>query len=176
MNKLWRLAAGAIAVAGAMAISGVPTAASAATAHIPHATLAAPAKTCTTSRPHSGTMLYSSIRGGQGTLTIKNTLGQDSAIVVVTGRHKAFAVYVRAHARVTVGNVKPGTYAVYFTSGGRFSVCAGRFTSDASYWRVKKDLTFVSPPNYDAWTVTLYVVNGGNAPTNQVSPTGFPTP
>jgi hypothetical protein len=176
MLKLRRLAAGAIAAAGALAISGAPTAASAATAHIPYAALAAPSKTCTTSRPHSGTMLYSAIRGGQGTLTIKNTLGQDSAVVAVAGRHKAFAVYVRAHARTTVGNVKPGTYAVYFTSGSRFSVCAGRFTSDASYWRVKKELTFVPPPNYDVWTVTLYVVKGGNAPTDQVSPTGFPVP
>jgi hypothetical protein len=176
MMKLRRFAVGAVAVAGALAISGAPTAASAATQHTPYAALAAPSKTCTTSRPHSGAMLYSGIRGGQGTLTIKNTLGQDSAIVAVAGRHKAFAVYVRAHARYTVGNVKPGTYTVYFTAGSRFSVCGGRFTSDASYWRVKKELTFVPPPNYDVWTVTLYVVNGGNAPTNQISPSGFPTP
>jgi hypothetical protein len=172
----WRLAVGAVAVAGALAVSGAPTAASAATAHTPYSALAAASKTCGTSRPHSGTTLYSGIRGGQGSLTVKNTLSQDSAVVVVLGRSKAFGVYVRAHARTTVGNVKPGTYTVYFTSGSAFSVCTGRFTEDASYWRVKKQLTFVAPPNYDVWTVTLYSVNGGNAPSDQISPSGFPAP
>jgi hypothetical protein len=173
--KFLQLALASVAVTSTLAITGLPEAASAATAHTPYQQLAAASTTCNTSRPHSGTMLYSAIRGGQGSLEVKNTLSQDSAIVVVEGQSRAFSVYVRAHARVTVGNVKPGTYTVYFTSGARFSVCQERFTSDASYWRVKKQLTFVAPPNFDVWTVTLYSVNG-NGPSDQISPSGFPKP
>jgi hypothetical protein len=173
--KLLQFALASVAVTSALAITGLPAAASAATRATPYQDLAVASKTCNTSRPHSGTTLYSGIRGGQGSLTVKNTLSQDSAVVVVLGRSKAFGVYVRAHARTTVGNVKPGTYTVYFTSGSAFSVCTGRFTRDASYWRVKKQLTFVAPPNYDVWTVTLYSANG-NAPSDQISPSGFPAP
>jgi hypothetical protein len=111
-----------------------------------------------------------------GTLTIKNHLSQDAVIVLVRGRSKAFSVYVRTHASTTVGNVKDGTYAIYFTNGLRYSVCQGRFTSAASYWRDDKRVPFVTTSSESTVaTVTLYAVNG-NAPSTQISPGGFPAP
>jgi len=134
------------------------------------------AATCATSRPHSGTILHSEIRGGPGTLTIKNTLSQDAAIVLVLGRSKAFSVYVRTRASTTVGNIKDGTYTIYYTLGSRFSTCQGRFTSGATYWRVNKRLQFVSAPGeHTVATMILYAPNGNTAPT-PISPGGFPTP
>jgi hypothetical protein len=112
------------------------------------------------------------IRGGLGTLTIKNHLGQDSVIMLVRGRSKAIGV----HATSTVRNGKPGTYTIYFTAGSRYSVCKGRFTSGDSYWRVKNRLPFASPPQYTVATLTLFAVSGGNAPTTQINPSDFPPP
>jgi NADPH:quinone reductase-like Zn-dependent oxidoreductase len=166
--QFWRLAAVALAVAGALAIPGLPAAA---------ATAGAAPTACATSRPHSGTILYDGISGGLGQLTIKNHPGQDSAVVLVRGRSRAISVYVRAHATATVHNIKDGTYTIYFTTGSSYSVCQERFTSGASYWRVNKSLPFVTTPSqYTVATLTLYAVSGGNAPTTQISPSGFPTP
>jgi hypothetical protein len=131
--------------------------------------------TCATSRPHSGTILYSRIRGGLGSLTIKNG-SQDGVVVLVRGRTKAIGVYIRDRSKTTVGDIKPGTYTIYFTTGSRFSVCQGRFTSGASYWRFNARLTFVAPPPHTIATLTLYEVSGGNAPTTQINPGDFPAP
>jgi hypothetical protein len=164
------LAVAATVVAGALAVPGVPVVASAATHGVA-------STTCATSRPHSGTILYAGISGGQGQLTIKNSPGEDGVVVLVRGRHKAIGVYVRAHARATVGNIQDGTYTIYYSIGSRFSVCQGRFTHDASYWRITNHLRFVTTAQtYTTYKVTLYVVNGGNAPTNQINPSDFPAP
>ena len=98
-------------------------------------------------------------------------------VVLVRGRSKALSVYVRTHASTTVGNIKDGTYTIYFTVGSRYSVCQGRFTSAASYWRGNKRLPFISPPGEATFaTLTLYAVNAANAPSTQISPGSFPTP
>jgi hypothetical protein len=131
---------------------------------------------CATSRRHSGTILYSGIRGGLGRLTIRNRLSRDAVIVLVRGRSKAIGVYVRAHASTTVRNIKDGTYTIYFTIGSLFRACTGRFTRGASYWRVKHRLPFVSPPRFTVATLTLIAVKGGNSPTTPISPKGFPSP
>jgi hypothetical protein len=179
----WRHALASVAVASALAVPGLPAAASAATHGVPQSLsstgyLAAgtTAATCSTSRPHSGTILFSGIRSGLGRITIKNHLSQDSVIMLVRGRSKAVGVYVRAHATTTVRNIKDGTYTIYFTAGSRYSVCKGRFTSEASYWRVKNRLPFASPPHFTIATLTLFSASGGNSPTTQISPSGFPPP
>ncbi|HEY6296138.1 MAG TPA: hypothetical protein VIX15_10785 [Streptosporangiaceae bacterium] len=164
-----RFAIAAVVVASALAVPGVPAAASAATQAV--------ATACATSRPHSGTILYSGITGGSGQLTIKNRPDQDGVVVLVRGRHKAIGVYVRARARATVGNIQDGTYTIYFTSGSQYSACQGRFTSGATYWRFNNHLRFATTATtFTTWTVTLYTVNGGNAPTTQVGPSDFPPP
>jgi hypothetical protein len=97
-------------------------------------------------------------------------------VVLVRGRTKAFGVYIRARSKTTVGNVRPGTYTIFFTDGSRFSVCQGRFTSGASYYRFNVRATFVAPPRYTTATLTIYAVSGGNAPTTQINPGDFPAP
>ncbi len=176
-----RLAVAAVVVASALAVPGLPAAASAATQAATHSlssTAAGAASTaCAISRPHSGTILYAGISGGLGRLTIENRPGQDGVVVLVRGRSKAIGVYVRARSRTTVGDIKDGTYTIYFTTGSRFSVCKGRFTRGATYWRFNDRLRFVTTPQgYTVWTVTLYAVSGGNAPATQINPSDFPAP
>jgi hypothetical protein len=181
---LRRLAVAA-AVASVLTATGLPAAASAAT-RAPHEAVASSAgthpaaaasATCAASRPHSGTILYAGITGGQGRLTIHNGLSQDGVVVLVRGHSKAIGVYVRAHASTTVQNVKDGTYTVDFTVGSLFHTCTGRFTSGASYWRFSKSLAFVTTATeYTLWTLTLQPVPNGNAPTTLISPADFPAP
>jgi hypothetical protein len=160
----------AVAVASFLATPALPAAAS-----VTNQTVAA-ATTCAISRPHSGTILHAGISGGLGVLTIKNRISQDAAVILVLGRSKAISVYVRAGATTTLGHIKPGTYSIYFTVGSSFSVCQARFTRAATYWRVKNHLPFAAPPHFTVATLTLFAVKGGNAPTTQISPKGFPTP
>ncbi len=130
-----------------------------------------------TSRPANGTILYSKIRGGPGMLTIKNGPSQDGVVTLMLGRSKAFSVYVRARSNATVRNIKDGTYTVYFTTGSAFSfsVSKGRFTRGAAYRRFDNRLRFVSSPQYyTIWTITLYPVKRGNAPTTPISPWNYP--
>ena len=108
----WRLVAAATAVAGALAIPGLPAAAAPVAPHSVSAAASAAPAACGITRPHSGKLLLSRISGGQGRLTIKNHLSHDSVIVLVRGRAKAIGVYVRAHASATVGNIKSGTYTI----------------------------------------------------------------
>jgi hypothetical protein len=129
---------------------------------------------CTTSRPHSGTILYEAISGGMGQLTIENGLSQDGVVVLVLGRSRAISVYVRDKAKITVHNVKEGTYTIYFTTGYHYSACQGRFTEDAAYYRFDKHAHFVAPPYYTIASLTLNPVKGGNAPTSQIGPQDFP--
>ena len=98
-------------------------------------------------------------------------------VVLVRGRSKAIGVYVRARATTTAGDIKDGTYTIYFTTGSRFSACTGRFTRGATYWRFNNRLGFITTPqSYTVWTVTLYAVSNGNAPTTQINPQDFPAP
>ena len=176
--------AAAAAIAGVLAVPGLPAAASAAAqapygavAHsVGHRAAGTAAATCVTSRPHSGTILYSGIRGGLGTLTIQNGLSQDGVVMLVLGKSRAIGVYVRAHASTKVGDIKPGTYTIDFTTGSRFRVCTGRFTAGASYWQFDPRLTFVAPPRFTVATLTLEAVPGGNAPTSPISSPQFPAP
>jgi hypothetical protein len=177
-SGFWRLTAAAAVVAGALAVPALPAGASTAAQAAPHSLTAATAQAaaaCATSRPHTGKILYSGIRGGMSRLTIESRLSHDTAIVLVRARSKAIGVYVRAHGATTVRNIKSGTYTIYYTVGSRFRACTGRFTSGASYWRVKPRVTFAAPPYYSVDTLILYAVNG-NAPTTPISPRGFPAP
>jgi hypothetical protein len=159
----------------------MPTGPHGATAYSPeadkYAVGGAASTACATSRPRNGTILYAGISGGLGRLTIKNGAGQDGVVALVRGRSKAISVYVRASSSTTVGNVKDGTYTIYFTIGSPFSfkICTGRFTRGATYWRFNNRLPFVPPPGYTVATLTLYAVKGGNAPTTPVNPGQYPS-
>jgi hypothetical protein len=168
--RFWRLAFAGIVVAAAVALPSLPAVASTASQ------AGAAATACATSRPHSGTFLFSAVRGGMGQMTIKNHINQDVVVVMVRGKTKAVAVYVRAKANYTVRNVKSGLYTVFFTTGSLYSVCKERFTHDAAYWRVKGHVTFVVAPFFTVATLTLFVANGGSPSASQINPSGFPVP
>jgi hypothetical protein len=180
-RRLRRPAVAAAAIAGVLAVAGLPAAASAATqAPYKAATYSAgtrAAATCAPTRPHSDTILYKGITGGLGELTIENGLSRDGVVVLVLGRSRAIGVYVRAHATATVGNIKNGTYTVYFTTGSQYRTCTGRFSSGASYQRFSDSLPYHdTPPEYTIWTMTLQPVPNGNAPSTPISPPDFPAP
>ena len=165
-----------IVAAFVLAVGLLATPASAQPSAVTQASAASAA--CATSRPprpHSGTILYEGISGGQGRLTIENGTSQDGVVALVLGRSRAISVYVRDKSKTTVHNVKDGTYTVYFTTGSRFSACQGRFTRDAAYYRFDNHLRFVTTAqNYSVWTVTLQPVYNGNAPASQINPRDFP--
>jgi hypothetical protein len=70
----------------------------------------------------------------------------------------------------------PAAAAPVAPHGSRFRACTGRFTSGASYWRVKQHLPFAFPPHFTVATLILFAATGGNAPTSPISGTGFPAP
>ncbi|MBB2910880.1 hypothetical protein FHS43_002143 [Streptosporangium becharense] len=165
---------------------GAATPADAASVTAPAAPIAVPAVAAapasgalspagTTARPANGRILYAGISGGQGTLKIKNGTSKDAVVTLVRGRSKAISVYVRARSRAVVDDVRDGTYRIYFTTGYRFSISRGRFTSGASYQRFDDRLRYTTTSSTSTiWTLTLNPVRGGNASTSGVNPNDFP--
>ncbi|GAA3120740.1 hypothetical protein GCM10010466_09530 [Planomonospora alba] len=126
-------------------------------------------------RPRNGKILYARLRGGHGTLKIKNGTRQDSVVTLVRGKQKAISVYVRARSNAKVTGVRDGTYRIYFTSGYRFNAKSGRFTRAAVYQRFDDRLRFTTTSTSSTiWTLTLNPVKGGNARTRGVDPKDFP--
>jgi hypothetical protein len=126
-------------------------------------------------RPGNGRILYSRIRGGPGSLKIRNGTSRDGVVTLVRGSTKAVSIYVRARSSATVRNVRDGTYRIYFTTGTRFSTSKGRFTRSATYQKFNDRLRFrTTSRQYSVWSLTLNPVKGGNARTSSVNPKDFP--
>ncbi|GAA3683263.1 hypothetical protein GCM10022224_054750 [Nonomuraea antimicrobica] len=146
------------AAAGATALAGERTVASAAAA-----------------RPSNGKILYDRISGGEGVLKIKNGTTKDGVVALVRGSSKAISIYVRAKSTASIKDVKDGTYRIYFTTGYRFNTSKGRFARSAAYQRFDDRLKFVTTSRSSTiWTLTLKAVKGGNARTRHINPKDFP--
>src|SRR5690242_19254658 len=80
------LVGAAAAVAGARATPALPAAAAPVAPHHASPAASVAAAACGVAGPHSGKILLSRMRGGQGRLTLKTHLSHDSVIVLVQGR------------------------------------------------------------------------------------------
>ncbi|GAA2883595.1 hypothetical protein GCM10010517_46840 [Streptosporangium fragile] len=162
-------------LAGAILTSALLTGAAAVPAAAATQDTVAVSSAETAARPGNGKILYARISGGQGTLKIKNGTAKDAVVTLVRGRAKAISIYVRARSKTAINDVRDGTYRIYFTTGHRFSVSKGRFTSNASYQRFDDRLRFTTTATTSTiWSLTLNPVKGGNARTSGVDPNDFP--
>ncbi|MEU6430582.1 hypothetical protein ABZ860_32205 [Microbispora sp. NPDC046973] len=130
-------------------------------------------------RPGNGTVLLSAIRGGRGSLTVKNGGTQDGVVTLVRGGRKAVSFYVRKGSTAKVANIKDGTYRVYFTTGVDYDRGIRAFTRDCGFSKFDDALKFHTvysgySVRWSDWTLTLDAVFGGNATTSEVDPDAFP--
>ncbi|GAA4575294.1 hypothetical protein [Planotetraspora kaengkrachanensis] len=131
-------------------------------------------------RLSSGTVLTSRIRGGRGSLTVKNGGSQDGVVTLLKGKQKAVSVYVRKKSSAKVSNIKDGSYRVYFTTGVDYDRTARAFTRNCTFQRFDDSLPFrttytATQIRWSVWTITLNRVKGGNARSSAVNPDDFPT-
>ncbi|NRQ40422.1 hypothetical protein HII36_52695 [Nonomuraea sp. NN258] len=127
------------------------------------------------SRPRNGKILYDRISGGLGQLKIQNGTSRDAVVTLVRGRTKAISIYVRARSSATIKDVRDGTYRIFFTTGYRYSLSKGRFTSSAAYQRFNRQVKFTTTAtSASGYRLTLNPVKGGNASTSHVNPKDFP--
>ncbi|MEU8176793.1 hypothetical protein AB0C14_28295 [Microbispora hainanensis] len=132
-----------------------------------------------TRRLGNGTILLSAIRGGRGSLTVKNGGTQDGVVTLVRGGRKAVSFYVRKGSTAKVSNIKDGTYRVYFTTGVDYDRGARAFTRNCGFSKFDDAVKFQTvysgySVRWSDWTLTLDAVFGGNATTSDVDPDAFP--
>jgi len=128
----------------------------------------------------NGTVVSSRIRGGRGSLTIKNGGTQDGVVTLLKGKQKAVSVYVRKKSTARVSNIKDGSYRVYFTTGADYDRAARAFTRNCTFERFEDSLPFrttytATQVRWSTWTITLNRVKGGNARSSAVNPDDFPS-
>jgi hypothetical protein len=128
----------------------------------------------------NGTVLSSRIRGGRGSLTVKNGGSRDGVVTLVKGKQKAVSVYVRKKSTARVSNIKDGSYRVYFTTGTDYDRAARAFTRNCTFERFEDSLPFrttytATQIRWSTWTITLNRVKGGNARASAVNPDDFPS-
>ncbi|WP_285782086.1 hypothetical protein [Microbispora sp. NBRC 16548] len=127
----------------------------------------------------NGATLLSAIRGGRGSLTVKNGGTQDGVVTLVRGGRKAVSFYVRKRSTAKVANIKDGTYRVYFTTGVDYDRGTRAFTRNCGFSKFDDALKFQTvyagySVRWSDWTLTLDAVFGGNATTSEVDPDAFP--
>lgn len=127
----------------------------------------------------SGTILRNDLRSGflgKGELTIENGQGQDAVVALSSlDGGDVLAFYVRNGDSYTIGDIRNGTFFLYFTRGEDWDGNSGRFTRNASYLRFDDTLDFLTTSaTYTTFRVTLYAVPNGNAATRRVDAGHFP--
>ncbi|GII58831.1 hypothetical protein Pth03_72200 [Planotetraspora thailandica] len=127
----------------------------------------------------NGTVFSSRIRGGRGTLTVKNGGSQDGVVTLLKGKQKAVSLYIRKKSSARLSNIKDGSYRVYFTTGTDFDRKKRTFTRSCAFERFDDNLKFstvytATQIRWQTWTLTLNKVKGGNAPSRSVDPDTFP--
>ncbi|MBX6388719.1 MAG: hypothetical protein IRZ08_06930 [Frankia sp.] len=130
-------------------------------------------------RPGNGS-LPGGQRGGYGELTVIHASGSTDAVVKLMANGQVTrSVYVQAGTSTTVDGIPNGTYEVFFTTGNDWDDVNQRFTRDCSFEKFEDPVEFTtrdlgSSIEYTTWELTLYAVEGGNAPTTAVDPGAFP--
>src|SRR5262249_14167923 len=119
-------------------------------------------------RPPSGAeIIPRGAAGGLGVLQVSNAADQDAVLKLRSGGLWRM-VYVRAHERATVQNVKPGPYTLLFTSGGNWDNKGLKFRDHPIYFQFEKPLTFTETRAPDGGTeavrseITLVAIPQGN--------------
>ena len=193
--------AGGLVIASRLSPGGTGTAVSSAATILPAqtpapATLttvvakvsATPVPTTPWIQPTTGTIVAGhNLSGGRGVITIDNTGGGSDVVAVLTSgysKNTVIAVYIRQGSSWSAGEVADGMYELYVNAGNHWDPGTKRFTGSADYWKFEEPVTFrttetiIGHTNYRQpthWTLVIYPSFTGNAVSEPVSETNFPS-
>lgn len=125
-------------------------------------------------RPSTGTILKHTIYNGEGTLTVKNGLGDDIvAILAVSNDPKVstLSVYIRSHDSYTISNISDNNYVLYYKVGDYWNKDSGKFAVAKENSRFENDIIFAVGSND---TATLNIVQGDDTGIKHVYEDDFP--
>lgn len=130
-------------------------------------------------RPSSGKLIRDVNRNGRAKLEIENNGSEDATVTLTKGNNPDITVYVRHGRSYTVRDVPQGTYRVYFSSGAGWDDTARGFGRDCAFSRFADPMKFRTTRDARGtyWTdfrITLDVVAGGTARTDDVDPDDYP--
>jgi hypothetical protein len=130
-------------------------------------------------RPPNGTVLINQIGGGANRLTIVNNGTSDAVVVLAnpgSGQPALLSVYVHGGASRVIGNLRDGTYVVYYAEGTDWCTHFNTFTRDATYGRFDGVTVYESSASfYTVHTVRFGIEDGSGSPTENVPPGDFPS-
>ena len=118
------------------------------------------------SRPHTGTLIKDTVRGGLGELTIINDNHNLDALVMLTSPDKVpqISVFIRSGELLKISGIADGTYDVYFKLGNKWDGSSAKFTENGGHYRLDRPLVFETTrtstshtikTGYTTWTVAL---------------------
>lgn len=132
--------------------------------------------------PVSGAEIGGRHRGGLGSLTIKNGSESDAIAVVLdaTTLQPRRAIYIRRGEVGMMGSMRVGSYIVRFQLGDTW-LGSRRFCHISSTSEFEKSIEFVerqtdTGTEFSNVELTLFTVQGGNAPTDTLPNAPLPLP
>jgi len=123
-------------------------------------------------RPLTGIILPNRQGGGLGELFIENGNEVDGVVALMLNDQPVMAAYIRAGESFRMTGIQDGTYYLYFSTGDQWDGEARKFSGNVSHQRFDQSFLF---RNYSTWNVTLHAVSNGNATTQPVDPSQFPS-
>ncbi|MBI9043569.1 MAG: formylglycine-generating enzyme family protein [Anaerolineaceae bacterium] len=129
-------------------------------------------------RPPSGKMFPRSIHVTQedasgGRLQVTNLSSYDTYVSLVNIENEnTYGIYLRDGQTEALRTIKDGTYDVYYTTGSEWSSVEGHFLSPNGYQKLEDTLKF---NQNTIWEFTIDVIEGGNAPADQINAAEFPS-
>ncbi|MFD0888453.1 hypothetical protein ACFQ08_28295 [Streptosporangium algeriense] len=128
----------------------------------------------------NGSYISSESRPGRAYLELKNGNNRDAVVVLMRGKKKAIAVYVRKKSSFKVRGVRDGTYKVYYTLGVDWDSRSRAFSRSCSFEQFGKSVRFRTTRTWSQirwtnWTLTLNAVVGGTVRPKHIKPNEFPS-
>lgn len=126
-------------------------------------------------RPKSGYLVidHRTVKDQEGELEVQNGLLTDGVIILTDlDDQPIYGFYVRSQSTKTLENIPYGTYKIFFSTGNDWLAGANKFGQDAEYQKFDDLLKFDA---YTIWAITLHPVVGGQAGTDRLSESEFPS-
>ena len=153
-------------------------------------------------RLRNGYVITRAVRGGRGSLTVKNRNRVDAMVVLTRSsnlRRPVLAVYVRNHGQTKVGPIPDGEYVFWDCIGRDWNWYMGDFYAADEHKRWRSPLVFSTSSSTNSWTTSWsdawyiytqrhsqttvhwanWVITLGSGPSKRtkiVSTSDFPTP
>ncbi len=131
----------------------------------------------------TGTRLDTNYNSGNGELTVENGLSWDAVVVLsrLDNQNDIIStIYINSGDSYTISNIPDGTDTLFFKLGKDFDDTTKEFTITTRYVKFEDPLKFEISKNIwgesfsATYKVTLHVVEGGNAQTDEIDKNAFP--